>query len=172
MAGLLVLNYSTTYIPSTNFWDDYNGTVPAVMDWIITWETCEEAKTNMSSYACVSNNSECLNSTNGRGYRCKCSKGFDGNPYVKDGLLGCRGLSVSLSLSLSLFSKVYNKNLYSRKFALFQISMNVLITLLIHALEFVKIQSGVTNVLALKDKMSWLGVSVFQIRRFRSPKLG
>jgi hypothetical protein len=53
-----------------------------------------------------------------------------------------------------------------------EISMNVLITLLIHALEFVKIQSGVTNVLALKDKMSWLGVSVFQIRRFRSPKLG
>ena len=41
-------------------------------------------------YACRSFNSTCLNVTHGNGtmhlgYRCKCSKGFAGNPYVPDG---------------------------------------------------------------------------------------
>ncbi|CAL5073841.1 unnamed protein product [Urochloa decumbens] len=78
-------SYNTIYRSSSKFWDTYKGYVPVVMDWIITWETCDVAMKNHSSYACVSNNSDCVDSTNGKGYRCKCSYGYEGNPYVKDG---------------------------------------------------------------------------------------
>ncbi|CAN6182616.1 unnamed protein product, partial [Urochloa humidicola] len=78
-------SYSTTYRDSAKFLDAYKGQVPVVMDWRITPYTCEEAKMNLSSYACVSDKSECVNTTNGAGSRCKCQDGYQGNPYVKDG---------------------------------------------------------------------------------------
>jgi len=78
--------YSTAYRYSTSFWDEYDGEVPVVMDWSIRPpNTCEEAKLNLSSYACVSDKSDCVNATNGQGYRCKCLDGYQGNPYVSDG---------------------------------------------------------------------------------------
>ncbi|RCV12081.1 hypothetical protein SETIT_2G240200v2 [Setaria italica] len=77
-------NYSTTYAYSSNFFDEYKGQVPVVMDWTITGESCEVAKTNHSSYACIADKSECVDTTN-RGYRCKCLDGYRGNPYVEDG---------------------------------------------------------------------------------------
>ncbi|CAL5063922.1 unnamed protein product [Urochloa decumbens] len=84
-------SYSTTYAYSTTFWDAYNGQVPVVMDWVITREdTCIVTTTtkNHSSYACLSNNSHCVNSTNGIvGTQCKCDDGYEGNPYVKDGCI-------------------------------------------------------------------------------------
>ncbi|KAF8698795.1 hypothetical protein HU200_035053 [Digitaria exilis] len=55
--------------------------------WSVTNLTCESAKHN-SNYACLSTNSECLGVTHGTayiGYRCKCSPGFEGNPYVQNG---------------------------------------------------------------------------------------
>ncbi|CAL4923217.1 unnamed protein product [Urochloa decumbens] len=55
--------------------------------WSVTNLTCESAKHN-STYACLSTNSECLGVTHGTiyiGYRCKCSPGFEGNPYVQNG---------------------------------------------------------------------------------------
>ncbi|KAI3987371.1 hypothetical protein MKX01_022013 [Papaver californicum] len=48
--------------------------------------TCEEAQRNPSSYAC-GRNSYCFESQNGPGYHCKCSKGYEGNPYLP---LGCQ----------------------------------------------------------------------------------
>jgi hypothetical protein len=86
-------NYSTTYRNSTTFWDEHNGKVPVVMDWRITFETCEDAKMNLTSYACISDKSKCVNTTNGLGYRCKCLDGYQGNPYVSD---GCKGFLHSL----------------------------------------------------------------------------
>ncbi|XP_062158391.1 putative wall-associated receptor kinase-like 16 [Alnus glutinosa] len=59
--------------------------VPMVLDWAVGNETCEYAKGNMTSYACKAEYSECYNSTNGAGYRCNCTKGFQGNPYLYDG---------------------------------------------------------------------------------------
>ncbi|CAI9764092.1 unnamed protein product [Fraxinus pennsylvanica] len=59
--------------------------LPMVLDWAIGNGTCEDAKKNLSSYACKSENSECLKPNNGDGYRCNCLKGYRGNPYLLDG---------------------------------------------------------------------------------------
>ncbi|XP_074581452.1 wall-associated receptor kinase 2-like [Curcuma longa] len=56
---------------------------PVTLDWAIMNQTCEEAKVN-HDFACVSPNSYCVNSTNGPGYLCNCSQGFQGNPYLND----------------------------------------------------------------------------------------
>jgi hypothetical protein len=78
--------------------DGRSITKPQVLDWAIrgTYSddtmsaenmTCPEVK-NTPEYACVSVNSECLNSTNGPGYFCNCTKGYWGNPYLMN---GCQG---------------------------------------------------------------------------------
>jgi hypothetical protein len=68
-------------------------TVPVVLDWAVGNETCQDAQRNQTSYACKAANSECYNSTNGPGYRCNCSSGFQGNPYLLD---GCQGTNLHL----------------------------------------------------------------------------
>jgi hypothetical protein len=60
------------------------------LSWSITNLTCESANQS-STYACLSMFSECLGVTHGTiyiGYRCKCSPGFEGNPYVQNGCTG------------------------------------------------------------------------------------
>ncbi|CAN6236124.1 unnamed protein product [Urochloa humidicola] len=51
--------------------------------------SCEEAK-QTTSYACREN-TYCYNSSNGIGYRCNCSQGFEGNPYLQ-GPDGCQDI--------------------------------------------------------------------------------
>lgn len=80
--------FRTTYVTTDEFMVANNRQVPVVLDWAIPNKTCEEAKRNASAYACVSSNSECVNSKYGRGYLCNCSAGYDGNPYL---LNGCQG---------------------------------------------------------------------------------
>ncbi|KAG6674130.1 wall-associated receptor kinase-like 2 isoform X2 [Carya illinoinensis] len=58
---------------------------PLVLDWAIGSQTCEDAKEDTTGYACKSANSQCYDSTNGPGYRCSCSSGYYGNPYLSDG---------------------------------------------------------------------------------------
>ncbi|XP_064991395.1 putative wall-associated receptor kinase-like 16 [Musa acuminata AAA Group] len=67
------------------FRDKYKDGVPLLLDWVAGNQTCEEAKRNLSSYACRSSNSECFNSKSLQGYICNCSTGFQGNPYLQDG---------------------------------------------------------------------------------------
>ncbi|CAL5026420.1 unnamed protein product [Urochloa decumbens] len=83
-------NFNTAYITTTKFNDTNSGQVPVVLDWAIRNGTmsCGVAKLNKTgTYACLSKNSECVDSTNGPGYLCNCSKGYEGNPYLPD---GCR----------------------------------------------------------------------------------
>jgi hypothetical protein len=62
---------------------------PVVLEWSIHGGSCEEAQQS-TSYACREN-TYCYNSPNGIGYRCNCSDGFQGNPYLPGPGGGCQG---------------------------------------------------------------------------------
>nr|XP_009411366.1 PREDICTED: putative wall-associated receptor kinase-like 16 [Musa acuminata subsp. malaccensis] len=77
--------FLTSYITTNQFLSNSNSKAPLVVDWAIGNETCEVAQRDTTSYACISEHSECLNSSNGPGYLCNCSSGYHGNPYVAHG---------------------------------------------------------------------------------------
>ncbi|XP_051188219.1 wall-associated receptor kinase 3 [Lolium perenne] len=80
-------SFNTSYANSTVFYDTYQGKVPIALNWQIQPWSCEVARKNMSSYACISKDSECVDITHGKekGYRCNCSHGYKGNPYIMGG---------------------------------------------------------------------------------------
>ncbi|CAM0953333.1 unnamed protein product [Alopecurus aequalis] len=86
-------SFVTSYATSPAFNNTYGGQVPFVLDWTVGNETCDAARKKPESYACVSDNSECVNSLNGAGYICNCSKGFQGNPYLQDQEHGCKDIN-------------------------------------------------------------------------------
>jgi hypothetical protein len=82
-------SFLTSYVTSRGFNQTHDGRAPLLVDWIVG-----EDKT----YACVSSNSECFDSPSGKGYICNCSNGFQGNPYLQDPELGCKGNKLAKSL--------------------------------------------------------------------------
>ncbi|KAI3946331.1 hypothetical protein MKW98_010455, partial [Papaver atlanticum] len=73
-------NFSSSYLE--NFRNLGTMKVPAVVDWIISNKTCEEAQRNPARYACGPN-TDCVKGNNeAKGYRCSCKTGYEGNPYL------------------------------------------------------------------------------------------
>ncbi|XP_059629662.1 wall-associated receptor kinase 2-like [Cornus florida] len=57
---------------------------PMVLDWAVGETKCEQAKKNKTGYLCQEN-SERYDWDGGAGYHCRCSKGYQGNPYLPNG---------------------------------------------------------------------------------------
>ncbi|KAK3144207.1 hypothetical protein QOZ80_4AG0310060 [Eleusine coracana subsp. coracana] len=60
-----------------------------VVRWAVDNMTCKDAMASKKGYRCLSR-SECVDVTGSNklitiGYRCKCSPGFEGNPYIENG---------------------------------------------------------------------------------------
>ncbi|KAF8677293.1 hypothetical protein HU200_046779 [Digitaria exilis] len=77
--------FEASYLGGNKFTEKFKDGVPAVFDWVAGNQPCDAAVKNRSSYACISKNSQCVNSPNATGYLCNCTDGFEGNPYLEDG---------------------------------------------------------------------------------------
>uniref|UniRef100_A0A453QMK3 EGF-like domain-containing protein n=2 Tax=Aegilops tauschii subsp. strangulata TaxID=200361 RepID=A0A453QMK3_AEGTS len=88
--------FDRSYVNSTSFASTHTDGVPLVLDWVVGNGSCSEATKMGSQYACQAMNSECIDVSNGPGYRCNCSQGYEGNPYLQG---GCQGTYIYVTES-------------------------------------------------------------------------
>jgi hypothetical protein len=91
----------------SSLWDHINVTTDyAKLAWnIIDQPNCASTKQNNTNYACVENNSRCIDREESLdfGYSCRCNPGYLGNPYVLNGCSKGTGI-ICLSLSLYIYT--------------------------------------------------------------------
>ncbi|PIA49134.1 hypothetical protein AQUCO_01300179v1 [Aquilegia coerulea] len=58
-------------------------TLPAVLDWVVSNTTCQEAEKNQATYGCKPKNNKCVDGPNG--YDCLCNKGYQGTAFELGG---------------------------------------------------------------------------------------
>ena len=88
-------SFDPSYVTSQNLQNQFGFGPPLVLDWVVGNRSCEAARKMGSSYPCIDANSECVDVPNGPGFRCNCSTGYEGNPYLAG---GCRGQSACTHL--------------------------------------------------------------------------
>jgi hypothetical protein len=103
-------NFQPTYMKVVD--DNYDfSQEDTTIKWVIANITCQKAMQNNATYACVSDNSICKDVMRGNirdGYRCKCSDGFQGNPYLHNNCTGyiplslCKLISARFLVSLTI----------------------------------------------------------------------
>ncbi|KAL7616898.1 hypothetical protein Lser_V15G00095 [Lactuca serriola] len=84
-----------------------NMSFPVALDWSVGDTKCEEAQKDKVTYMCQEN-SVCYEGETGvNGYRCKCSDGYTGNPYIQN---GCQDVNECESSELNDCLQGYCKN--------------------------------------------------------------
>ncbi|XP_022856853.1 putative wall-associated receptor kinase-like 16 isoform X2 [Olea europaea var. sylvestris] len=79
-----IFKFRTSDFSDEKFQSRTTENVPIVIDWAIGNQSCSEA-TKSADYACLEN-SVCVDyDTTRGGYRCNCSTGYKGNPYLSPG---------------------------------------------------------------------------------------
>ncbi|XP_078149085.1 wall-associated receptor kinase 2-like isoform X1 [Carex rostrata] len=70
-----------------NFIQRNQKDVPVVLDWAIrdNGTSCQDGTEKNPNPACRSDHSSCYNTSNGEGYLCNCTQGYEGNPYHPNG---------------------------------------------------------------------------------------
>ncbi|XP_073352131.1 wall-associated receptor kinase-like 8 [Aegilops tauschii subsp. strangulata] len=126
--------------------------------WVAANLSCAEAQKNRSRYACVSIDSTCVEVSTewfSAGYRCKCSQGFQGNPYIQG---GCQGIIIGLfcgfgilllSLSAVLLIRRWKRNVQKQlRKNYFRKNQGLLLETLISSDETA---NGNTNIFSLEE---------------------
>ncbi|KAJ4778336.1 Wall-associated receptor kinase 2 [Rhynchospora pubera] len=92
--------FSTSYLTTPGSFEKDIVNLSVVLDWTIGNEKCELAQRNITSYACVSSHSTCVD-YHGLGYRCSCLHGYGGNPYILHGCQIIKDIQRSVPVPLS-----------------------------------------------------------------------
>jgi hypothetical protein len=108
-------SFDPSYVTSQNLQNQFGFGPPLVLDWVVGNGSCEAASWKTGpSYPCADANSECVDVPSGPGYRCNCSTGYEGNPYLAG---GCRGQHAPVSIIDHLFA-IYLRFIICRRLLL------------------------------------------------------